>query len=71
MNSAEEQAVLNYLATAPNVYFSGREICRRASDKQTWEKNPRWALPLLARLVSRQLVETDAAGHYRIARPAD
>ena len=71
MCSADEQAVLDYLATSPNSLFSPREICRRAGSKEAWEKNRRWAMPVLARLLARGLVETDASGHYRIRRVWD
>jgi hypothetical protein len=67
MFSADEQAVLDYLATSPNSFFSSREVCRRAASKEIWQKNQRWALPILARLLARGLVETDPAGHYRLA----
>jgi hypothetical protein len=66
MTSADEQAVLEYLATSPKSFFSSREICRRAGSKDMWEKNQRWALPILSRLVARGLVRTDPAGHYQI-----
>jgi hypothetical protein len=66
MTSADEQAVLDYLATSPKSFFSSREVCRRAGDKETWEKNQRWALPILSRLTARGLIRTDAAGHYQI-----
>ncbi|MBI5383493.1 MAG: hypothetical protein HZA90_02260 [Verrucomicrobia bacterium] len=68
MKSPDERVVLQYLATAPNSFFSQREICRRAADKEKWEKNPRWALPILSRLLDQKLVEQDKAGHYRILR---
>jgi hypothetical protein len=71
MTSADEQAVLDYLATSPKSFFSSREICRRAGRKETWEKNQRWAVPILARLVARGLVRTDAGGHYQIVSQED
>ncbi len=69
MPSREENEILTYLRSSPLAAFSGREICRRAGGKQAWLQNPRWALPLLSRLISRGLVETDSAGHYRLTRP--
>ncbi len=68
MHVADEQAVLQYLGSSPEAFFSPREICRRAADKEIWERNPRWAIPILGRLLARGLVETNAAGHYRLAR---
>ncbi len=70
MLSADEQTVLQYLATSPNTFFSSREICRRAGSRETWEKNQRWAVPILARLLAQGLVETDPAGHYRLTSPS-
>ena len=66
MFSADEQAVLDYLNTARDSFFSAREICRRAGTKDKWESNPRWAMPILSRLVARGVVEADANGHYRV-----
>ena len=66
MHSEDEQAVLNYLATAPNCFFSLGEICRKAGGKGKWEENPRWAMSTLARLLAQRLVEQDPAGHYRL-----
>ncbi len=67
MLSANDQAVLQYLATSRETFFSSREICRRAGSRELWEKNQRWAVPILSRLLAQGLVETDAAGHYRLA----
>jgi hypothetical protein len=66
MCSAEEQAILDYLATNSKSFFSAREVCRRAGGKEKWDENQRWALPILARLLARGLIETDPAGHYRL-----
>ena len=71
MRSADEQTVLDYLATSPATFFSGREVCRRAGSKEMWEKNQRWAMPILSRLVAKGLVETDPAGHYRLAQASE
>lgn len=68
MNSPEEQAVLRYLASSPNSFFSPREICRKAGTKEMWEKNQRWAYPVLSRLLDAKLVEQDKANHYRVVR---
>ena len=66
MLSQEERLVLDYLATSPQSFFSPREVCRRAGDKQTYSEEPNWAMPILSRLLVRRLVETDANGRYRI-----
>jgi hypothetical protein len=71
MHSAEEQTVLDYLATSPGSFFSAREVCRRAGSKQLWEENPRWAVPILTRLAGLGLVKDDGAGHYGVVPRAD
>lgn len=68
MYSADEQAVLNYLGTAPKCFFSAREICRKAGGKEKWDENQRWALPILSRLLAQGALEQDAAGHYRVVK---
>ncbi len=66
MLNADERLVVDYLKSSPNAWFSAREVSRRAADKERWEENGRWALPVLNRLANRGLVETDGAGHYRV-----
>lgn len=66
MLSPDEQLVLVYLATSPKTFFSPREVCRRAGDKQKYGENPTWAVPILNRLLVRELVEKDMSGRYRI-----
>ncbi len=71
MYSADEQCVLDYLATSPGTFFSPREVCRRAGSREMWERNQRWAIPVLSRLLARGLVETDPSSRYRIVRGRD
>lgn len=65
-SSDEDREVLQYLQTSPETFFSAREICRRAGGKRKWEENQRWALPVLARLVTLKLIEQNPAGAYGI-----
>jgi hypothetical protein len=64
--SPEERIIMDYLATSPESFFSPREVCRRAGDKEKYSENPNWAVPFLSRLLTRGLVEADASGRYRI-----
>jgi hypothetical protein len=64
--SPDEKLVLAYLATSPQTFFSPREVCRRAGDKEKYAENPNWAVPILNRLLTRGLVETDPTGRYRV-----
>jgi hypothetical protein len=66
--SPEERLVLEYLATSPKTFFSAREVCRRAGDKEMYSQNPNWAVSILNRLLQRGLVEVDPTGRYRILR---
>lgn len=67
---AEEREIYFYLKAWKHVFVSAREICRRAGGKHRFRQDPDWAKPALARMVERGILETDAAGHYRI-RPPD
>ena len=62
----EEQDIIRYLQAAPKAFFSARDICRRAGGKKIFRGQPYWARPLLPRLVEKGIIETDAAGHFRI-----
>ena len=64
--SAEEQVILQYLIHCGETGASAREICRKASTKDRWKENERWAMPFLASLKDKSLVETSPAGTYRI-----
>src|SRR6185503_3601316 len=61
----EGQLIVNFLKTAPAVFFSEREIARKAGQKRQFRDNPDWAKPLLLRLASESIIQTDAFGHYR------
>jgi hypothetical protein len=67
----EEREIYNYLLGAPLAYVSVREIAKRAAGKRTYLENPNWAKPVLPRMVERQILESDCAGHYRIRQEED
>ena len=62
----QEQIILKYLEHAGEAGASTREICRKASTKDTWKENERWAYPYLGSLKDKKLVETTPAGNYRL-----
>ena len=63
----EAQLIVNFLKTAPEAFFSEREIARKAGQKGQFRANPDWAKPILFRLANEDVIQTDAFGHYRIA----
>ena len=69
--SEEEQLILRYLHNFKEVGASAREICRKASTKDAWKENERWAYPHLGTLKDKKLVETTPAGNYRIPPPPE
>jgi hypothetical protein len=69
MAHCEEQWILDFLKSQPKCFFSGAEIARKSADRHTYEANPRWALPHLARLRSKELVDVNDAGQYRYMDP--
>lgn len=69
MAHSEEQWILDFLKTQPKCYFSASEIARKAGDRHTYEANPRWAVPHLARLRDKEIIEANEAGHYRYMDP--
>jgi len=62
----DEAEICEYLKAWRDQFVSAREICRRAGGKWRYREDERWALPVLLRLLEKQLVEDDGAGHYRL-----
>jgi hypothetical protein len=62
----DERFICDYLKTFRGQFVCQREIARRASGKRRFNDEPNWAVPVLARLVDKRIVEADAAGHYRL-----
>jgi hypothetical protein len=42
------------------------EISRRAGGKRRYRQEPEWAVPVLARMVERGVLESDSTGHYKL-----
>src|SRR5512137_2760689 len=63
---ADEAEICDYLKAWRDQFVSAREICRRAGGKWRYREDERWALPVLQRLLEKQLVEDDGCGHYRL-----
>ena len=63
---AEEKEICEFLKSWPGQYVSHREICRRAGGKWRFRDDPKWALPVLMRLVEKGLLDSDASGHFRL-----
>jgi hypothetical protein len=62
----DEQIILKFLEQCGEAGASSREICRKASTKDRWKKDERWAFPSLSSLKDKKLVETSPAGAFRI-----
>lgn len=67
---ADEKAILEYLKSWPHNFVSGKEIARRACGKARHEKEPGWAIPLLAQMVQRGAIESDHLGYFKL-KPED
>ncbi len=63
---ADEKDVYRYLENYNGQYVSVKEICRRASTKKRFAKEPDWAREVLKRMADHHLVESDIGGRYRI-----
>jgi hypothetical protein len=66
---ADEQAICDFLRSWPHQFIAVREICRRAGGKKRYRDDPYWARQAVLRLVEKGLLESDAAGHYRLVPP--
>jgi hypothetical protein len=63
---ADEREICTYLKSWRGQFVAGKEIARRASGKSRFRVEPHWAVPVLARLVEKGLVEADSTGHFRL-----
>jgi DNA-binding IclR family transcriptional regulator len=67
----QERIILHYLQNCGENGASPREICRKASTKDVWKKDERWAYRHLTTLKEKKLVETTPAGNYKLPPPPD
>ena len=65
MNS-DETAILDYLKSWPGAFVAGREIARRVGGKKRYADDRGWAVPILREMVTKDLLESDTMGHYRL-----
>src|SRR5947209_893686 len=63
---AEEKEICDFLKSWQGQFVAGREICRRAGGKWRYRDDPRWAIPVLTRMVDKGYLESDPGGHFRI-----
>lgn len=63
--------ILRYLEQCGEAGASAREISRKASTKDAWKENERWAVPFLSSLKDKKAIETNLAGAYRIPLKAE
>jgi hypothetical protein len=66
MTQNDEQDILDYLKNAGLSFMSGKELARKVGGKQRFEQDRGWAIPILAQLVHRKLIETDHVGGFRL-----
>jgi hypothetical protein len=66
---ADEREIYYFLKPRMKIFISSREICRHAGGKIKFKAEPDWAKPVLARMVERGILDSDAAGHYRLKPP--
>jgi hypothetical protein len=64
--SADEQGIMQYLKCCGETGASAREISRKASTKDRWKEDERWALPILSSLKDKSLIQTTGGGYYRL-----
>src|SRR5438874_2033891 len=67
---ADERDICNYLKGFRGQFIGLAEVARRAAGKRRYREDPDWALPVVTRLMEKNLVEGDATGHYRLKQAA-
>jgi len=67
----EEREICAYLKSMPGQWVSARDIARRAGGKSRFRDDAHWAVPFLAHLLEKKIIETDATRHYRLITKED
>jgi hypothetical protein len=62
----EEREIYLFLKTYGATHVAAREICRRAGGRRRYDEDHEWAKPILARMIERGILETNAEGQYRV-----
>jgi hypothetical protein len=70
MMDSDEREIYCYLKSWQSAFLSAREISRRAGGKNRFREDEGWAKPSLVKMAKKGIIETDAAGHYRL-KPID
>ena len=63
---ADETEVCTFLKAFRGRFVSPKELARRAGGKWRYREDPKWAIPVLLRLVEKGVLECDASGYYRL-----
>ena len=58
--------VLAHFKANPKAWLKAKELARHIGGKFRYEQNPEWAKPILKKFASKDLIEVDAAGAYRL-----
>lgn len=66
---ADERAIYYYLKSRRPKAVPARDISRHVGSKRRFRYCPEWANPILARMVERDILETNAGGNYRLKPP--
>ena len=69
--NADEQCILQYLEHCGSAGASAREIARKASTKDRWKEDERWASPAISGLKDKRLIATTPAGNYMLPPKED
>ncbi|MFM1770374.1 MAG: hypothetical protein RJA22_2903 [Verrucomicrobiota bacterium] len=67
----DEHQIFLFLKQFKKAYVAGREVARRAAGRRRFHSDPEWAKVPLLRMVERDILETDPAGHFRIKPPPE
>lgn len=62
----DEREIFLFLKSYGTDFVAPREICRRAGGRRRYDEDHEWAIPILLRMAERLILETNAAGQYRV-----
>jgi len=62
----DEMDILSYFKANPKVWVKAKELARQVGGKFRFEQNQDWARPILKKFATKELIEVDSAGAYRL-----
>jgi hypothetical protein len=69
--STDEAEIMDFLKQNPEIWFTRKEISKKAKRRDEYEENPHWASAPLHSLMTQKLIMQNESGAYRLQEDED